>query len=302
MAYSVYAPLLLSILLAALSRPLARIISPRTLAPALVIAAGLTAAASTWGLILLAATMLHEAPPVAEQAAGHGLISAEPVPGLVAAAAAAALAVGVYRLVEARRRNRSTHRSLWALCDATSAQELVVISAPEPQAIALPGRRGQRGRVLVTSGMLSVLDDAERSVLLAHERAHLRERHSRQRAIVESAAALNPLLRRTRDTVAFLLERCADEAAADAVGSRPLAARSLAKAALATSAHQRGQALAFHRLAVTTRVAALRVAPPPHRNLPIAVVVLIGVATTVAAADATGAFIGLVQQLLPGRV
>jgi len=45
----------------------------------------------------------------------------------------------------------------------------------EPHAVAVPGRLGRRGHVLVTSGMLTALDDEERAVLLAHERAaHLR--------------------------------------------------------------------------------------------------------------------------------
>jgi beta-lactamase regulating signal transducer with metallopeptidase domain len=113
----------------------------------------------------------------------------------------------------------------------------------------------------VAEAVERALDHDERAVLLAHERAHLSERHHWLRAVVDAAAAVNPLLRPARDTVAFLLERCADEAAADTVGSRTLAARSLARAALATTDATRGEALAFQRLAITTRVAALQVAP-----------------------------------------
>jgi predicted PurR-regulated permease PerM len=107
MTISVYIPLLLSLVLATLSRPLARWLSPRTAAPALVIAAGLSATASTWGLILLAATLLHEAPPVAERAAAGTHLPSEPVPGLIAAAAGAVLAVGAYRLTEVIKGRRA---------------------------------------------------------------------------------------------------------------------------------------------------------------------------------------------------
>jgi len=67
---SVYLPLLLSVLLSALSRPLAHRLSPRTVTPALVTATVLVAAASTWGLVLLAATLLQQAPEVTEHAVG----------------------------------------------------------------------------------------------------------------------------------------------------------------------------------------------------------------------------------------
>lgn len=295
----VYTPLLLSLLLAAMSRPLAGRLSPRTALPALVIAAGLTAAASTWGLVLLAATLLHEAPPVTEQAAAQGLAVPEPVPGIVAAAAAVLLAVGLYRLGESTGRHRSTYRDLRGICDASPAEELVVVAAAAPHAFAVPGRPGQRGHILVTSGMLAALDDQERAVLLAHERRHLRARHHWQRLVVAAAAALNPLLRPTREAVAFLLERDADEAAAAAMGSRALAARSLATAALATVDARRGEALAFQQLAVTRRVAALQSAPAPHRPAAAAGVVLIGVATALAVTDATWAFLRLAARLLP---
>ena len=300
MTISVYIPLLLSLVLAALSRPLARWLSPRTAAPALVIAAGLSAAASTWGLILLAATLLHQAPPVAERAATGTHLPSEPVPGLIAAAPGAVLAVGAYRLTEVIKGRRATHRTLRGLCEPSEAAELVVIAASAPHAVAVPGRGGNHGRILVTSGMLAALDHDERAVLLAHERAHLRERHHWLRAVVDAAAAVNPLLRPARDTVAFLLERCADEAAADTVGSRTLAARSLVRAALATTDATRGEALAFQRLAITTRVAALQVAAPPPRPLIAAAVVLIGVLTTLLAGDATVAFVELVERFLPG--
>lgn len=306
MTSSVYLAILASLLLAALSWPLATRLSPRTATPALVAAAGLAAAASTWELLLLAATLLRETPPVTEHAARYSVVVGEPAPSVIAGAAAAILAVGVYRLAVSVRTRVSVHKGLYGLCDRNAAAELVVVAAREPHAVAVParlrrpGQPARPGRILVTSGMLEALADDERRVLLAHERAHLHGGHSWQQAVVDVAAALNPLLRPTRDAVAFLLERCADETAAEAVGSRGLAARSLARAALASTGAERGEYLGFERLAVTTRVEALRAPPPPSRWAIAVGVVLLGLATALAAGDATLEFVEFAELFLPG--
>lgn len=293
----VYLPLILSLVVAAASRPLASRLSPQTATPALVLASGLSALATTWGLLLLAGTLLREAPPLAERAAGQGIVLAEPAPGKVAVAAAAVLAVGAYRLGVLIRSRRSVHQRLRLLCDSSAAEELVVVAASEPHAVAVPGRRGSAGRILVTSGMLAALSVDERAALLAHERAHLRGRHSWQQAAVDAAAALNPLLVPARDSVAFLLERAADEAAAVAVGSRSVVARSLARAALAGSSSSRPATLAFERLAVTSRVAALHAPPAPRRPLVVSAVISVGLATTLAAGNATASFFHFFERL-----
>lgn len=300
MTYSVYVALLLSLLLAVTSGPVGRRLSPRTATPALVAAATLAAAASTWGLVLLAATLLKGAPPVTENALQGSLAADQPVPGVVAGLALAVLVVGAYRLVETQRLQRSTRLGLQELCRHSGGGDVVVVSWPEPQALAVPGRAGHGGWVVVSAGMLAVLDSEERAVLLAHERAHLRGRHHVQRRLVDCAAALNPFLRSTRDTVEFLLERCADEAAAQAVGSRPLAARSLARAALATTAWQQHRSMAFERLAVTRRVAALQVSLPPSRPITTVGVFLLGLGPAIAVVDATLFFVQMIQQILPG--
>lgn len=300
MTYSVYLPLLLSMLLAVASRPVARTLSPRTATPALVSAAVVTAAASTWGLLLLAASLLHEAPPITEKALTGSVVPHEPVPAFVGGLALSALTVGAYRLVASQRLHRSTRLRMQALCHHSGTGDVVVVPSLEPQALAVPGRAGRGGWVVVTAGMLSVLDSGERAVLLAHERAHLQGRHHVQRALVDAAAALNPLLRPTRDAVAFLLERCADEAAAETVGSRSLAARSLARAALATAAWPLEGSLAYERLAVTRRVAALQVSPPPPRPFTAAAVALLGLAAAAAAVDATVSFMHMIERILPG--
>ncbi|MFD0504110.1 hypothetical protein ACFQ0G_16340 [Streptomyces chiangmaiensis] len=71
-------------------------------------------------------------------------------------------------------------------------------------------------------------------MLLAHERAHLAHRHAFLATAVTLAAAADPLLAPVRTTVTFLVERWADERAADVVGDRSTTARALARAALTT--------------------------------------------------------------------
>lgn len=81
--------------------------------------------------------------------------------------------------------------------------------------------------------MLAALQPAERRVLLAHERAHLAHRHALLVHAVTLAAVANPLLMPVRTTVTYLVERWADEYAAEAVDDRDTTARALARAAVA---------------------------------------------------------------------
>jgi hypothetical protein len=112
-------------------------------------------------------------------------------------------------------------------------------------------------------------------VLLAHERAHARGAHYLFTSGARLAAAANPLLRPVATAVGYTVERWADEHAASVTGDRPLAARAIAHAALASSAAppaRTGPAAALalipHDLRgagpVPRRVAAL-LSPPPSR-------------------------------------
>lgn len=298
MRVSVYLPLLLSVLVAAASRALPVRLAPARAAHAVAAAAALAAAASTWGLVLLAATLLGGSAPVSEQAAGRGVRLGEPVPAVVAVAAALALLVAVVRVVRVVRTRRGTGRQLRALCAACGAGtgELVVAALDQPDAFAVAGRPG---RILVTRGMLQLLDADERRALLTHERAHLRGRHHLIRAIVEVAAAVNPVLIVSRDAV-FLVERAADEDAVQSVGSREVPARALVAAALSGTAALSGRVgLAFHQLAVSRRVAALSAPPLPERRALAIGVASLGLLAIALASDATVAFARLVEVLSP---
>jgi Zn-dependent protease with chaperone function len=190
----------------------------------------------------------------------------------VALLAGLALAAGTTAAVRAGYRQSKAFRNA-----AASARELVghdrvaVVDDAVPDAFAVPGRPG---RVIISTGMLAALDDAERGALLAHEYAHLDCRHHYFRTAVELAAAANPLLRPVRRAVVYATERWADERAAAVTGDRRVAARAIGKAALAGRDAARPRRSMRPNLPmlniggpgpVPRRVAAL-LAPPPRRK------------------------------------
>jgi Zn-dependent protease with chaperone function len=296
MRFDVYTPLPLAVLLAVISPAIGRRVAPALAARELTAAAVVTAAATCWSLFLLAATLVGDAPPVVAEARQDGHRLAEPVPEVIGIAAGVALAVLLVSVQGAVSADRRTRRALRRLCEGHPADtELIVAASPEPQAFAIPGTPG---RILVTAGMLSALEPAERRVLLAHERAHLAHRHALLVTATTLAAAANPLLRPVRGTVAFLVERWADERAADAVGDRATTARALARAALSAERPRPACALGFTDRAVTRRIAALQTTPPP-RLWPLAAAVLaLGALPALGAADATGDLFGMLAGVL----
>ncbi|MEV7322360.1 M56 family metallopeptidase [Streptomyces sp. NPDC093970] len=296
MRFDVYTPLLVALLLPQVSAVIGRRVAPAPAARVLTCAAVLTAVATTWSLVLLATALLGFAPPVIREAREDGHPLTAPVPGVIGLAACLALAVVVRRVRRAVRAERRTRRALRRLCAGHPGDtELVVAACEVPKAFAIPGRPG---RILVTSAMLGALAPAERRVLLAHERAHLRYRHGRLVTAATLAAAANPLLGPVRSAVTFLVERWADEQAATEVGDRVTTARALARAALSTGRARRSHALGFTDRAVTRRVAALQSAPLPSRWPTAAGVLALGGVAALFAADATSDLVGLLTKAL----
>ena len=295
MTVSVYIPVALSVLVAAISWLMAARLSPtRGTVITVVGAAVLCAAGTTWAMVLLALSLLGFTPLAVEEATERGVVLVQPVPGVVGVLAAVALSYGVVRVVRVARARWATRRELRKLCLSCAPGELAVVPVAEPHAFAVPGRPG---RVLVTQGLLALLDGKERRVVLAHERAHLAGRHHGLRAAAEVCAAINPMLVPVRESVAFLVERSADEHAATVSGSREVTARALTKAALAEASGPKHAALGFIACAVSARVAALHAAPPrPGRLLP-GGFLLLGAGATFAAVQATLAFYRLIHWL-----
>lgn len=290
MRFSVYAALLLSVALALAMPGLTRRLEPALRAKTLTASAVIAAATSTWALLLLAMALLTDTPIAEERRTVH------PVPAIVSVAAVVLLTLVTHRAARVAQVRLGSARDLQRICALCNPSgELVVLSDPVPQAFAVAGRPG---RILISSGLLRLTDPPELRVVLEHERAHLRHAHHRLRGLNELAAALNPLLRTSRDLVAFTVERWADEAAAERVGDRQLAARALAKVALAGAGSAPAASLAFHRNAVPARVKALQSPAVPSWPLLAVAALLPATLTAIVAGDATLAFARVAERLV----
>jgi hypothetical protein len=236
-----------------------RRLRPAVAVPVLTALSTMSALAVLWSLALLVVGFVGHVAWVSERAGWcRALAHAhDAIPPAVGIAAFGALAASVLSIIRHERRRPRLHAPL------ESDHELVVLPDAEPTAYALPGKPGH---IVVSVGMIRALDGAERQVLLAHERAHLRHGHHRYRRVADLVAAAVPLLRPISDRVRFATERWADEVAADAVGDRTLAARAITRAALATTSAGITPALAMAALGVPARVNALLDEQPAGRR------------------------------------
>lgn len=98
-----------------------------------------------------------------------------------------------------------------------------VMDHPQPMAFCLGGRQPT---VVLTTGALEVLDPGQLAAVLAHERAHLAGHHHLLMGLARVGRLVLPfvpLLREADEQVARLAELHADDEAARACDSRPLA-------------------------------------------------------------------------------
>jgi Zn-dependent protease with chaperone function len=183
-------------------------------------------------------------------------------------------------VLRARQRQRAL-LSLLAHGDPKVPGALVV-DHPTAAAYCLPGLRSA---IVISAGTLDLLDSAELAAVLAHERAHLRERHDL--VLLPFVALLNgfawsPVVRKAHQAVALLIEMHADDMA-----RRHRPGRELATALLRVGAAGGGLApsgtLAAADPALDCDVAArvtrlLRPAP----SLPVPALALVAMAATLA--------------------
>src|SRR5215469_3022790 len=300
----VYLPLAVPLLAAAAAWPLAERLPPVSATWLLTGGAVALAAASSAVLGMLALTALVRVPLVdvlgtmSGQVISRGDPASVPVAitaGALLVAAATAAARALWRRIAALLAAERQSRRL------PGTSQVVVTDDEAADAYTLPGLPC---RIVITAGMLRALSGPERQVLLAHERAHAAGLHYLFAAAARLAAA-NPLLRPLAAAVGYTMERWADEHASAVTGDRQLAARAIARAALATTAappQPAGDAatLGFlgtvRRLAparrpgpVPRRVAALLRPPPQPRLLllvaAVAIVVVSGASALEAARD-----------------
>jgi Zn-dependent protease with chaperone function len=185
--------------------------------------------------------------------------------GLAAVAAAAAVLVVTWRYGRSVQRGQRRTRAHAEVARITGRRlpgvsAAVVLDAAQPAAYCVPGRPAT---IVVTSGALGVLDRAQLTAVLAHERAHLAGRHhlliALSRGLSASFPAV-PLFTLGPAEVARLAEMCADDAAARRSGPPALIAALLA---MGTGAAVPAAALAASACAVTARVQ--RLLEPPRR-------------------------------------
>lgn len=117
-------------------------------------------------------------------------------------------------LVRTGRERRGHARMLAVLARRHPGLDALVLEHDQPLAYCLPGRHRC---VVLTTGVLARLDEAQVAAVLAHERAHLAGRHD---LAVNLAAALGrafpgvPLFRAAREEIGKLVELRADDVAA----------------------------------------------------------------------------------------
>jgi Zn-dependent protease with chaperone function len=300
MHVAVYLPLLFPVLTVLVAWPLAEQLPPRMATWLLSAFALLLAGCGCVALSLLTLGGLVRIPLVA--ALGHWSVYVvrrdDPSSLFVAVVAGVLLVIAAAAAVRMlRRRVRALIAAAADAARLPGTGDVVVVDDPAAEAFAVPGLpgavRGPPGRIVVSTGMLAVLDTAERDVLLAHERAHLTNHHYLFVAAVQLAATVNPLLRPLAHAVAYTVERWADEHAVAVCGDRHRVAHTVGKAALAAT-HTRRLRVPVVSLSVLgrlglrgplhgagpvpRRVAALLTPPPVRRVFPLAAVVVVLVA------------------------
>ncbi|ATW47231.1 M56 family metallopeptidase [Streptomyces peucetius] len=268
MGVFVFLPLVLPLSAWPVARLAEHHLHPRTATWLLSAVAGVLAVCSTLCLALLVVVGTAQLPgnPLPDGWSDPEVREAVPYDEVAGRAAIPALLVVLASCCRAAwRHHRVRSRAAHAL-STLPPRSVAVLPDRTPYAYALPGRRRDRGRVVVTTGMLAGLSSSERRALFAHERAHLVGRHDRFLLTVQLAARVNPFLRPLRTAVTYTAERWADEEAAEAVGSRRVVARAIGKAGLITRGAPIATLAGFSAIGpVPRRVAALlEPAPVAH--------------------------------------
>ncbi|WP_017975699.1 M56 family metallopeptidase [Actinopolyspora halophila] len=127
------------------------------------------------------------------------------------------------RTARETRRHRRAHRHTLALVGRRGPNGTTLLDHTSPAAYCLPGKHGH---IVLTTGALEALNAEQLHAVLAHERAHLRNRHHLVLILVEAVANAFPHSRtfRTAHTeVARLIELAADDVAVNSTDRFTLA-------------------------------------------------------------------------------
>jgi Zn-dependent protease with chaperone function len=225
------------------------------------------------GLALLGAGIVYGLSPLgpslpaalrALEPTALGRLGPTHVAALIAAFLLALRLVGVLVAVTVRtQRARRRHRDLLDVLATPwpAAPGARVLDHPVPVAYCLPGLRS---RLVLSIGVLDALDPAGVRAVLAHERAHLRERHDLVVLPFVAWGATAPFVRGmvcAQIAVAALIEMRADDVAASRCRSHELvgALRTMGGAAPAA-------ALSSFTAALDRRLSRITDPPPPLRR------------------------------------
>jgi Zn-dependent protease with chaperone function len=161
--------------------------------------------------------------------------------------------------VAAARRRRATHEDVLAVIARPGpAADVRIIDGDRPAVYCLPGRR----RIVLTTGALTCLDEAELDAVLAHERAHLSGRHHIVLALavaVHRAFSPSGFFAVAARQLAYLVEVAADDAAVRRAPRLTVASALLAVA----TARVPAAALGASGSATAQRIQRLINPPPP---------------------------------------
>ena len=224
----------------------------------------------------------------------HGY--AAPAGTLLASLGVASLALLVARTawcaISIWRQDVSERRARVAMLDMVGRADIVpgvlVLDHHAPYAFCIGGRRH---RVVVTNALLDSLDQRELDAVLAHEEAHLRQRHHTALMICRTTAGtlapFFPAFRAAMPLVRLFAELSADDCARRRVGAEPLQSALLRLARLPAPSGT----LAASASDVETRLVRLadhKAGLPRHRAVitGITIAVLVAVPLALAAAPA----------------
>jgi Zn-dependent protease with chaperone function len=234
------------------------------------------------GLSIIGALLVHGLAPW-----GHSLpeavwsvVTGHPADGrvrgdhwvtLTLAAVLASQLIGVLvlswvRVTRARRRHREL---LELVVRPGAAPDTRLLEHPAPVAFCIPGARPL---LVLSSGIVAELDEAQLAAVVAHERAHLREHHHLYLlpfVAWKAALPVLPAAERAYAAVRELVEMRADDVALRSLdGAAPR--RTLAEAIVAAAGGAGGEDVPSGALAIgggSIRVRVLRLLEPP-RPLP----------------------------------
>ncbi len=199
----------------------------------------------------------------------HLVTDHRPVGAVLGVASLLAAVIGTIRVALVLAHHRRLR------CTDTCAVEF--IDSDEVYAYTLPG---PAGTIAISNGLRNTLDDDELDVVMAHERAHARHRHDRFKLLALVTTAFIPPIAPLRARLDFYLERWADEEALVHTGAeRGLAARTIAKVALAGASPAHALGIADH--GVAARATAL-LQPMRHSDLNVRVQSAMVIGATIA--------------------